>query len=68
MLSEVFWIAFIGTTSGLIIKIASMVFKSKCSQCSFCGINVTRDVALEEKESEFELLHKRPSSPSNAAV
>ena len=67
-LSEVFWIAFIGTSSGLIIKLASMVFKSKCSQCSFCGINITRDVVIEEKESEFELLHKRPSSPSNNAV
>ena len=64
MLSEVFWIAFIGTASGLLIKIASMVMKSKCSNCSFCGINVTRDVALEEKENEFELLHKMKSSTS----
>jgi len=62
-LSEVFWIAFIGTASGLLIKLASMIFKSKCSECSFCGINVTRDVALEEKESEFEILNKQKSSP-----
>ena len=61
-LSEVFWIAFIGTASGLLIKLASMIFKSKCSECSFCGINVTRDVALEEKESEFEILNKQKSS------
>ena len=53
-LSEVFWIAFIGTASGLLIKIASMILKSKCSDCSFCGITIKRDVALEEKENEFE--------------
>ena len=62
-LSEVFWIAFIGTASGLLIKLASMIFKSKCSDCSFCGINIKRDVALEEKETEFEILNKQKSSP-----
>ena len=61
-LSEVFWIAFIGTASGLLIKLASMIFKSKCSDCSFCGINIKRDVALEEKETEFEILNKQKSS------
>ena len=61
-LSEVFWIAFIGTASGLLIKIASMILKSKCSDCSFCGINIKRDVALEEKENEFEILNKQTSS------
>ena len=62
-LSEVFWIAFIGTASGLLIKLASMILKSKCSDCSFCGINIKRDVALEEKETEFEILNKQKSSP-----
>ena len=61
-LSEVFWIAFIGTASGLLIKLASMILKSKCSDCSFCGINIKRDVALEEKETEFEILNKQKSS------
>ena len=63
-LSEVFYVCLLTTVSGLIIKLASMIFKSKCSECSFCGINIRRDVILEEKETEFELLHKRPSSPT----
>ena len=67
MLSEVFWIACIGTGSGLVIKIASMLFKSKCSDCSFCGITIKRDVALEEKQTEAELLYmsKLTKTPSN---
>ena len=61
MLSEVFWIAFLSTACGLIIKLASMAFKSKCSDCSFCGITVHRDVVLEEKETEFLTLNKTKS-------
>ena len=65
-LSEVFWIAFIGTASGLLIKLASMLFKSKCSEVNCCGIHIKRDVAMEEAEHEFDALHKTPSSPINA--
>lgn len=63
MLSEVFWVAFITTISGMIIKLASMAYKSKCSECSFCCVKVIRNVDLEEKELEFELQHKVPDSP-----
>ena len=58
MLSEVFWVAFITTVSGVVIKLASMAYKSKCKECYFCGISVKRDVELEEKETEFELTHQ----------
>lgn len=61
MLSEVFWVAFITTVSGVIIKLASMAYKSKCKECSFCCIKVIRDVELEEKEEEFRINHKQPS-------
>lgn len=61
MLSEVFWVAFITTVSGVIIKLASMTYKSKCKECSFCCIKVIRDVELEEKEEEFRINHKQPS-------
>ena len=63
MLSEVFWVAFITTISGMIIKLASMAYKSKCKECEICCIKVKRDVELEEKELEFELHHKVPDSP-----
>jgi len=62
MLSEVFWIAFIGTTSGLVIKLASMAFKSKCSEFNSCCFSVKRDVITEEKEHEFDVEHKVDSS------
>jgi hypothetical protein len=32
MLSKVFWVAFITTISGMIIKLASVEYKSKCRE------------------------------------
>jgi hypothetical protein len=55
MLSEVFWVAFITTISGVILKLASMMYKSKCKECSFCCIKIIRDVETEEKELEFRI-------------
>ena len=54
MLSEVFWVAFVATTSTMIIKLASLCFKSKCKECIICGgrIKITRDTESEEKERE----------------
>jgi hypothetical protein len=46
------------TCSGLIIKLASMAFKSKCSEVSCCGLIIKRDVALEEKEHEYDVAHQ----------
>jgi len=67
-LSEVFWVAFIGTVSGMIIKIGSMLYKSKCKECYFCGISIKRDVELEEKEAEFMALNKIKSSDQKEDV
>ena len=58
MLSEVFWIAFVSTASGMIIKLASMAYKSKCKECSIGCLRVIRDVELEEKEYEFSTIKK----------
>jgi hypothetical protein len=57
MLSEVFWVAFISTASALIIKIASLAYKSKCKECNLCCINIIRDTTIEEKEEEFRISH-----------
>lgn len=55
MLSEVFWVAFVATTSAMVIKLASLCFKSKCRECSVCGgrIKIIRDIDAEVKEEEF---------------
>ena len=57
MLSEVFWVAFITTTSGCIIKLVSMAYKSKCKEVACCCIKIVRDTDAEEKEEEFRILH-----------
>ena len=62
MLSEVFWIAFVSTASGMIIKLASMAYKTKCKECSMCCLKITRDVELEERENKFEITHSQSSS------
>ncbi len=49
MLSEVFWVAFITTISGMLIKLCSMAYKSKCKEVSFCCIKIIRDVEGEEQ-------------------
>jgi len=62
-LGSVFWLSFITVASGMILKLASLCFKSKCRECELCGgrIRVIRDVEVEERQSEFELTHKQPS-------
>jgi hypothetical protein len=48
MLSEVFWVAFITTSSGMIIKLCSMAYKSKCKEIACCCIKIIRDVEAED--------------------
>tara|TARA_R110000751_G_scaffold7685_1_gene31093 strand:- start:712 stop:927 length:216 start_codon:yes stop_codon:yes gene_type:complete len=64
-LSEVFWIAFVGTASGFLLKLASLAYKSKCTECSFCGITIKRDVHIEMEMDEFNRLNPAPPSPKN---
>jgi thiamine pyrophosphokinase len=54
-LSETFWIAFVATASGFLLKLASMAYKSKCKECYFCGISIKRDVQLELEEHEYDV-------------
>jgi hypothetical protein len=66
MLSEIFWMALVTTSAGVVIKLASLCFKSKCKECVMCGgrIRIIRDTESEEKQAEFELTH--PPSPSSS--
>jgi hypothetical protein len=63
-LSEVFYVCLVTTVSALILKLASLCFKSKCSSCEICGgrIKIIRNVDVEERQTEFELTHKQTSS------
>jgi len=66
--SEIFWGSVIVTVSGLILKIISMSFKSKCSECSFCGISIKRNVEVEEKEHEFDIINNVKSDKVTETV
>jgi len=58
MLSEVFWVAFVASVSAMIIKLASLCAKSKCSEVSCFGFKIIRDV---EAELELELKAEVPA-------
>lgn len=66
--SEIFWGSVIVTLSGLILKIISMSFKSKCSECSICGISIKRNVEIEEKEHVFDIMHNVKSEKGPETV
>lgn len=66
--SEIFWGSVIVTLSGLLLKIISMSFKSKCSECRFCGISIKRNVDIEEKEHEFDIVHNVKSDKVSDTV
>jgi hypothetical protein len=75
-LTEVFWVTFITIVSGMLIKIASMCYKSKCKEVTLCCIKIVRDTDGEMKEEESRVEHQlaivpnamdgSPSSPSSA--
>jgi hypothetical protein len=54
MLSEVFWVAFITTLSGVIIKLAAMAYKSKCREIECCCIKIVRDIEAEARAEAIE--------------
>ena len=68
MLSEIFWIAFLSTASAVVLKLASLCFKSRCREVKLCGgrMSCIRDTEAEFKMDELELaaktLAKSPSS------
>ena len=68
MLSEVFWIAFITTITGMIIKLCSMAYKSKCKEIACCCMKIIRDTEAEEKEEEFKILHPITQNDSNKNI
>lgn len=56
-LSEVFYICLLTSVCGVVLKIASMTYKSKCKECSVCCIRVIRDTETEQQEMEFKINH-----------
>ena len=72
MLTEVFWVSFVSTVTGMIIALARICYKSKCRQVDICCVHVFRDTVLEVQEEANRIDHvgnnnnasASPSSPS----
>jgi hypothetical protein len=62
MLSEVFWVAFITTVSGIIIKCAAMAYKSKCKEIHCCCLTIVRDLEAEARADALELQNNQNNS------
>jgi hypothetical protein len=58
--NAVFWSLVVSTLAGLILKLSSMAYKSKCKEVSCCCLKIVRDTEIEEKEQEFAIdLHNK---------
>ena len=55
--------AFITTIAGMVIKLASMCYKSKCKEVQMCCVKIVRDTAAEAKEEEFRIEHPENTTP-----
>ena len=63
-LSEVFWIAFITTGSGFLLKLAGLCYKSKCKEYHFCCIKIIRDTQAEIEMDEFNRINPPQQNPN----
>ena len=57
MLSEVFYSLLLTSVIGLILALARMFYKSKCSVIKCCGgmVEIDRNIELEEKIDEIQI-------------
>ena len=66
MLTETFYVCLITTLAGLVLKLASLSYKSKCKQCSCLGISIIRDVITENDYDEQELQKRTELNKTNS--
>jgi len=52
---QIFWTFFITTMCGFIITMSRQMYKSKCSEVSFCGVKIKRDTESETQFDENQL-------------
>lgn len=66
MLTEVFWVSFVSTVTGMIIALARICYKSKCRQVDICCVHVFRDTVLEVQEEANRIEHVGTTQTSNS--
>ncbi len=57
MLSETFWIAFVTTMTGFLLKLISICYKTKCKECKLGCLEIQRDIDAENEIEEFNVEH-----------
>ena len=65
MISDVISALLISSSANVLYAIIKAIAKSKCSECDLGCCKIKRDVELEEKETEFEILHRQPNNNNN---
>jgi hypothetical protein len=56
-LSESFYFYLVSSISSFLIVGLGFCYKSKCKNIKCCGLEVNRDVEIEQKEDEIEFNH-----------
>tara|TARA_R110000744_G_scaffold151457_2_gene264926 strand:+ start:6313 stop:6537 length:225 start_codon:yes stop_codon:yes gene_type:complete len=72
-LTEFFWVSVLTAGTGLIITLAKIFQKSRCSEVSLCCLKIIRDTDAEKEEYEFGIRTGQiplppPPSPSISNV
>jgi hypothetical protein len=53
--SEIFWNNLVMTASGILLAVIAVCYKSKCSHIRMCGLDIERNVEVEEDIDEMEM-------------
>ena len=62
MIDSTIQVLLITSLTNIVYQIIKVVSKSACSECQFCCFKIKRNVEIEEKSKEFEILHP-PKEP-----
>ncbi len=50
-----FWLTLSGMVFGFLGVVVNLFFKSKCKNCTFCGMKIERDIAAEIEEQKLDI-------------
>lgn len=53
--SELFWSNLCITSSTILLAIMALLYRSKCTHVRCCGIDIERNVVVEEELDEMEM-------------
>lgn len=66
MLSEVFYTFLITSIVGCFLAVTKMLYRSKCRSCKIWGVEIVREVEVEERIDELEM--QRSSAIGNNTI